>query len=142
MNTINVGRVLLGGFVAGVVLNIGESLLNGVVLAKQLEGLNATKGLPPVSGGQLGALVGLTFVLGFVVAFVYAAIRPRFGAGIKTAVIAGLICWFGAYVYAGLVNAIVGYLPMNLTWLGILWALFQYPIAAIAGAWVYKEATV
>lgn len=139
MNNINLGRVLLGGFVAGVVLNIGESLLNGVVLARQIEGLNVAKGLPPMTGGQLGALIGMTFLIGFVVVFAYAAIRPRFGAGVKTAVITGLICWFGAYVYAGLVSAIVGYLPMNLTWPGILWALFQYPIAAIAGAWVYKE---
>ena len=38
MGKINFGRVLLGGLVAGLVINIGEYLLNGVVLAKQMEG--------------------------------------------------------------------------------------------------------
>jgi hypothetical protein len=36
MKKINMGRVLLGGLIAGVVLNIGEFLLNGVVLAKSM----------------------------------------------------------------------------------------------------------
>ena len=30
----NYGRVILGGLVAGLVLNIGEFLLNGVILAQ------------------------------------------------------------------------------------------------------------
>ena len=34
---INFGRVLLGGLVAGVILTIGEWLLNGVVLHKEME---------------------------------------------------------------------------------------------------------
>lgn len=37
MGKINIGRVLLGGLAAGLVMNIGEFLLNAVVLAKDLE---------------------------------------------------------------------------------------------------------
>ena len=36
MTNINVGRVLLGGLVAGVVLNIGEFILNGLLLAETM----------------------------------------------------------------------------------------------------------
>lgn len=34
MGKINLGRVLLGGLVAGVVYNIGEAVLNMVVIGK------------------------------------------------------------------------------------------------------------
>jgi hypothetical protein len=27
-----------------------------------------------------------------------------------------------------------------LTWIGIIWGLVEYAIAAVAGAWLYKEA--
>ena len=34
---INFGRVLLGGLVAGFILNVGEWVLNGIVLAKDMQ---------------------------------------------------------------------------------------------------------
>jgi hypothetical protein len=37
MGNINIGRVILGGLVAGLVLNVGEFLLNGIVLADQMK---------------------------------------------------------------------------------------------------------
>jgi hypothetical protein len=43
--------------------------------------------------------MAMTFVLGFVMIFGYAAIRSRFGAGPKTAIIAALFAWFGVVVY-------------------------------------------
>ena len=37
MNKINFGRVLLGGMVAGLILNIGEFVLNGIILGPHIE---------------------------------------------------------------------------------------------------------
>ena len=34
---INYGRVILGGLVTGVILNIGEVILNGFILAKDMD---------------------------------------------------------------------------------------------------------
>ena len=50
MGKINFGRVLLGGLVAGLVINIGEYLLNGVVLAKQMEGTFRKMNVPAPDG--------------------------------------------------------------------------------------------
>jgi len=35
MGKINLGRVILGGLVAGVIINVAEGVLNGVILQSQ-----------------------------------------------------------------------------------------------------------
>jgi hypothetical protein len=37
LNKINLARVLLGGSVAGLIICIGESVLNGIILAPRIE---------------------------------------------------------------------------------------------------------
>jgi hypothetical protein len=135
----NYGRILLGGLLAGLVLNIGEFLLNGVLLAKQMEEFFKKCGINPPAHSAFVILIVITFVLGIVIVFVYAAIRPRFGAGVKTAIIAGLIAWFCVYVYNNIVGAALGFVPTNLLLMLIVWGLVEYSVAAIAGAWLYKE---
>ena len=81
MGKINFGRVLLGGLVAGVILNIGEWVLNGMVLHAQHLALLKRCGFPEPDAKFLIVVVPLTFVLGIVTVLGYAAIRPRFGPG-------------------------------------------------------------
>ena len=140
MNKINVGRVLLGGLVAGLVLNVGEFLLNGVVLAKQMEEDFRRLNVPLPGGSFMVTAVVMTFILGIVIVLMYAMIRPRFGAGVKTAIIAGLTAWFFACVYTGVIYGVLGFTSFNLVLIGIVWGLFEYAIGAVAGAWLYKEA--
>lgn len=141
MYNINVGRVLLGGLLAGAVLNIGEFLLNGVVLAKQMAEEFRRLNLPTEPSGKFIAIaVAMTFILGIAIVYLYAAIRPRFGSGIKTAICAGLIAWFFAVLYVGVINGALGLYSTNLALIGILWGVVEYVVGAIAGAWLYKEA--
>ncbi|HKB67665.1 MAG TPA: hypothetical protein VKC61_17535 [Pyrinomonadaceae bacterium] len=139
MGNINMGRVILGGLVAGLVLNIGEYLLNGVVLAAQMKSFmtqhNFTE--PPYF---IPIAVILTFVLGIVIVLGYACIRPRFGPGVKTAIIAGLFAWFGVCFYCTVINGVLAGIPMGTMILGMVWCLVEYCLGAIAGAWVYQEA--
>jgi hypothetical protein len=58
---------------------------------------------------------------------------------VKTAIWAGVIAWFCVYVYTGALYAAMGMVPTGLTVKGAVWGLFEYAIAAIAGAWLYKE---
>src|SRR5262245_59019760 len=139
MKKINVGRVLLGGFIAGVVLNIGESLLNGVILAQSSEEELKKLGLPAPGGGFIAKAVVMTFILGFVIVFTYAAIRTQFGPGVKTAVYAGLFSWFCVYVYVGVIQTGLGFVSARLALIGAVWGLFEYAAGAVAGAWLYKE---
>lgn len=137
---INLGRVLLGGIVAGIILNIGEFLLNDMVLGTQMKAFLASHNFIDPGGSFMVVAVGGTLVLGIVIVLGYAAIRPRFGAGPKTAVIAALFAWFGIYLYSGIINGILFGIPMSTILMVIGWGLVEYVLAALAGAALYKEA--
>ena len=140
MKNINLGKVVLGGLLAGLVLNFGEFLLNDLVLSKQMQEFFSRTGLTPPGTSFLVAAVSLTFLMGIVLVLVYALIRPRLGPGPKTAIVAGLLMWFGIYVYTGIVNGMALSVPTNLIVIALVWGLVEYVLAALAGAWLYKEA--
>lgn len=140
MSNINTGRVVIGGLLAGLVLNIGEWLLNEVVLANQMKDFFSAHKFQQPGGNFIAIAVTLTFLMGIVVVLTYALIRPRSGPGPKTAIIAGLISWFGVYVYTGILQGMLFETPMNYLAIGTVWGLVQYTVAGIAGAWAYKEA--
>ena len=140
MNNINLGRVVLGGLLAGLVLNIGEFLLNDIVLGGQMKDFMAKHNFPEPSPSFIAIAVGLTFVMGIVLMLGYACIRTRLGPGPKTAIIAGLFAWFGVYFYSGIINGVIFGLPVGTIAIVVVWGLVQYSLAAIAGAWAYKEA--
>ena len=140
MNNINFGRVVLGGLLAGLVLNIGEFLLNDMVLGAKMKSFMTQHNFAEPSGSFIAIAVGLTFVMGIVLVLGYACIRPRLGAGVKTAIIAGLFAWFGIYFYSGIINGVLFGIPMNMMIIIIVWGLVEYTLGAIAGAWLYKEA--
>jgi hypothetical protein len=139
MNKINVGRVVLGGLVAGLVISIGNLLLNRVWLRDDLKTDLSRLNLPEPGNDFIVKAVVLTFILGIAIVYLYAAIRPRFGAGVKTAICAGLMAWFFVVLYEGLIVGMVFKLSEGLTLKRIVFGLFQYAIGAIAGAWLYKE---
>ena len=136
---INFGRVLLGGLVAGVILTIGEYVLNDVVLAKQMAETFRKFNLPKPGNNFIVAATVVTIGLGIVVVWLYALIRPRLGPGPKTAVVAALIMWFGVYVYTGVINGMLFQIPMNLILIGFAWGLVEYIIAALVGGALYRE---
>ena len=139
MGNINMARVILGGLVAGLVINIGEFLLNGMVLADQMKTFMTQHNFTEPKN-FIAIAVALTFVLGIVIVLGYACIRPRFGPGVKTAIIAGLFAWFGIYFYSGIINGVLFGIPMNTMIMVIVWGLVEFCLGAIAGAWLYKEA--
>jgi len=140
MGKINWSRVVVGGLLAGVVLNIVDFVFFGVMMKQDIAAAMQALGKQP---GAMDSLVPLFVVLDFVTGigllWVYAAIRPRFGAGVKTAVIAGLAVWF----FVGLLHAIgespMGFMPQRLMVIGTCVALVALPVATVGGAYVYKE---
>ena len=141
MGKINWGRVVVGGLLAGVVLNIVDWLFYGVMMKQELAAAMQALGKQPGAMDSLVPLfVTLDFVTGIALLWVYAAIRPRFGAGAKTAVIAGVAVWF----FVGLLHALgegpMGLFPQKVYTVGTIVALVQYAVAGAVGAYVYKEA--
>jgi hypothetical protein len=140
MGKINFGRVLLGGLVAGIVLTLGEYILNDIVFGARMKEYEAIHKFPTPGGNAIVVAVVMTLVLGIVIVLGYAAIRPRFGAGPKTAIIAALFAWFGVYVYPNVLGAAFGFVPTSFLPIALVWGLVEYSIGAMIGAWLYKEA--
>src|SRR2546421_10311510 len=91
MGKMNWGPVVLGGLLAGVVLNIVDYLTYGVWLKADMAAAMTGLGKSPAAmDSAIPLWVALYFVSGIGLLWVYAAIRPRFGAGVKTAVNAGV----------------------------------------------------
>ncbi len=136
----NRGRVLLGGLLAGVVINIVEFVTNGVVLKADWGQAMQALGKPALPSGSAIAIYNLWgFLVGIAAVWIYAAIRPRYGAGPSTAARAGVIAWALAVLLANLANYPSGLFPTRLLVITAVVALFEMIIATVAGAWLYKE---
>ncbi len=141
MGKINTGRVILGGLLAGLVVNIGETILNKGIIGKDWEeAMKALgKGEGAMSMSMIATFVALGFFLGIVILWVYAAIRSRYGAGPRTAIWAGLMTWLLAVFYPSVGWIVLDIFPARLIAIGGIWSFFEIPIAAVVGAWAYKE---
>lgn len=135
---INFNRLLLSGLITGVVLNIGEFLLNEIVFVKEMEAVAHRLNIPrPDIKFNLTASV-LTLIMGFVIMLIFVLIRSRLGRP-KAILVAALVPWFCLYIYAAILNTLLLDIPLRLLGIGMVWGLFEYCIAAFAGAWFYKE---
>jgi len=136
---VNTPRVVAGGLLAGLVLNIGEGVLHGVLLAAPTADAMQTLG-KNATGGALGLtlLVLITFAQGLVGMWLYAAIAPSraFAAvTIGTALWLLSVAYSAIYLYAGF----PGVFPDGVVWWPVAWGWAEYPLAMIAGASIYKE---
>lgn len=132
-------RVMLGGLAAGLIINIGETILNVALAGEELAQALQARNLPPVGGAAIGYFVVMCFVLGVLMVWTYAAIRPRFGPGVKTAVIVAVLAWFMTLVWSGGAQVAMGIMPLSLTIFGLVWGLVEFIIASLVGAKLYRE---
>jgi len=140
MGRINMGRVIVGGLLAGLIVNISEFVLNTYVIGAEMEASMKALNLPPIGGSQIMWFVIFSFVLGIALVWLYAAIRPRFGPGVTTAVCAALVVWTLAYLYPTLFMLVIGLFPQGPMLISLVWGLVEVVIAGVAGAWAYTEA--
>jgi hypothetical protein len=142
MGRINWTRVVAGGLLAGLVMNVSEAALHGGALGADAEALFKSYNVPltPAPINIVGLIV-MTFVLGIAAVWLYAAIRPRFGPGPRTAICAGLVVWVFAHLWSGvyLGCGFPGLITPKLAWLPVAWGLVEAPVGTLAGAWLYKE---
>ncbi len=141
MSAINTGKVIVGGLVAGVVFNIVDMINGMYIMAEDFRAHMTRLGLDPTAmetGGMMATWVVIDFLFGFLVVFTYAAIRPRFGPGPKTAVYAGLIPYL-AVTMVMFIESQMGMSTMNMFAKMSIIQLVSTVIGSIAGASVYKE---
>lgn len=139
MSRINFTKVIVGGLLAGLIINIGEFIFNGVLFADEMNQAMAALNRPPVANNMVVWFLLFAFGLGVTLVWLYAAIRPRFGPGVRTAVCASLTVWGLAYLYPTLFFIVMQLFPTRMLVIGTVWGLFEVVIAGVAGAWAYTE---
>jgi hypothetical protein len=139
---INTSKVIVGGLAAGLVANVLGFLLFGLWLGPRFQA-DVAAAAPSLqgsgmSGGAIATNVVLQFVVGLLLAWLYAALRPRFGPGMKTAIYAALVVWICGVVFkADWVT--VGLMTSTSFILGSVAALVQVIVAAYVAGVLYKE---
>ena len=139
MKGISVKHVVLGGLLTGLIINLGETVLNAsLILHHYTERMIAYEVVESPYSVALFTVYG--FVLGIVTIFLYASARPRFGPGPRTAIVVGLCVWVlysGSFAVFFLAMPL---LPAEVPWWTLAWGLVEVPLATVAGAWIYREA--
>jgi hypothetical protein len=140
MGKINYARVFLGGLLAGVIFIVGGFFTNGIVLGRDWEAAMKALG-HTMPSSALGIFVIWGFLAGFSVLWLYAAARPRYGAGAKTAAKIGIAYWFIAQALPSLGQWGFGLFPKRLIVISTLAGLVEAIVASVFGAALYKEKT-
>ena len=138
MGKINMPRVVIGGLIAGVVLNVIDFVMFGMALQSQMAAAMQALGKPPMTNAQVPWFVFLDFVAGIALVWLYAAIRPRFGPGPKTAILGGVLIYIAiTLVLFGFTN--MGLMTMGMFVTGSIGAIVSTLAASLVGASIYKE---
>jgi len=139
MGKINWGRVLLGGLVAGVLLDLADYVLNTYVWAQQNAAMMKALGVS-LRPNAIPIFLIEGLVLGIAIVWAYAVARPRYGAGAKTAVITGLGVWVIGEVLPDADLWASGILPTRMLCIGVVVGLVLIVVVSVIGAALYKEA--
>lgn len=139
MGQINTRKVIIGGLIAGVVLNVIDTIVFGVVLKDQNAAAMTAMNRPAMTNAQIPWFVFLDFVVGVFLVWLYAAMRPRFGAGPGTAVKVGIVGWFAGPLLTTLFYWTPQIPPHNFAVITTLISLVSAPLATVVGAKFYTE---
>jgi len=139
MGKINYGRVILGGLLAGVVINIFEIGFGSLMMEEWQAALKAAGVSWEMTATDMIVFPLLSFVTGIAAVWLYAVARPRFGPGPKTAACIGFAYGIIGYAIPTLAWGMTLRLPAGLLTIGIVWGVVEASVATVVGAWPYKE---
>jgi hypothetical protein len=139
LGRINAGRVVLGGLVAGVVANALDFVINEYLMKEEGADMAQRLNLSEATlQSSVMAWVVVDFIWGLLLVFAYAAFRPRFGPGPKTAIVSGVTLWFAVCImFGGLMSMGIFTMPGFIKYSAL--TLVSALSASVAGAAIYRE---
>jgi hypothetical protein len=139
---INTSKVVVGGLAAGVVNNVLSGLVQGMLLGKRMmdEMVAAAPSLQGKGEGTMTMVCRILtgFVIGMLITWLYAAMRPRFGPGPKTAFLAGFVVWLCGFIFY-MDWLYVGMMSVGLYAIVSVAMLVICAITGWVGGMIYKE---
>jgi hypothetical protein len=131
-------RVIFGGLAAALVVNAGEGLF-AFLMKTDYETALRNLGVRLQPGAAAFIPIVWSFVVGVLSVWLYAAIRPRYGPGPKTALRAALGVWSFNSATFSIAMGSLGLFPARLMVYAGLWSLAEVIVAMLVGAWIYRE---
>ncbi len=141
MQKLNIGRLVLGGIVAAVIIDVVEFWMNNTLLRADWAAVSARLGLGSITTKGIIAFNLWSLAIGLTAIFLYACLRPRFGPGPKTALLTAAVVWVLGYVLAMVAPVVMHMIPKRLGLISISYGLAEIVVACLAGAALYKEDT-
>ncbi len=141
MAEMNILRLLLAGLAAGFTSFLLTGAVNATLLATPLKQWLATAGSalhPPAQPVAMGLWALMSLLLGVVGVWLYAALSPSFGAGFKTALLAGFVLWLVNKLAVGIDLTALGLFPRTLLAGLTLGGLLAIEGGVLVGAWLYR----
>lgn len=140
--SINAPRFILGSLLAGLVGNVIGFVGFGLLLGPRMQA-EAAAVVPALhehgmGGSAVAVNIAAQFVTGFLVVWLYAAMLPSFGTGLKTAGYAALVVGL-CHVMFHVDWLLFGMLSPKLYALAEGLALLQLLLAAWGGSLLYRE---
>jgi len=141
MSAINMGRVVGAGLLAGVAFNVvdmgTQSLMMGDMTA-MVDRLQLDPALKDMTLANAAPWMAVDFVVSILIVLNYAAMRPRFGPGPKTALMAGFM------LYGAVTAVLYGFASMGVFTEAMFLktsaaAAVGVACASLVGGWAYKE---
>lgn len=142
MNEIQVRRLIGAGFVTLIVFIVTEilveSFFGGVIFRSVIHDFYSGIKIPRWTFRDQALNIGIALLNCMMLIWLYAALRPMFGVGTKTALITSLY-WL-VFVTAFSINmANLGYYPWRIAIVESAYLLIELPVAIVAGAMVYEQ---
>jgi hypothetical protein len=131
----NIRNLMLGGLIAGLLINGIEYLAHGVFLDQQWTAAFATLGKTP-RGWTI--YIPSNFLVGIIGIWVYTYLRPTYGPGPKTALRSALSIWMVFWVIPMLALQPMQLFPNVLLLATIAVGLLDSIPAVLLGAWIYR----
>jgi hypothetical protein len=139
---INLKKLLPGGLVAGVVLivlNLLAQLLLGNRIQQDMDAwIPGSAERVTMGSFTLAVSILLKFVIGILLVWLYAAIRPRFGPGLRTASFSAFFVWMLGAIFLS-DYLIIGMMSASTYVILEIIQLLSFVIAVWTGARMYSE---
>ena len=139
---LNTSKVVAGGLAAGVVLNVIDYVTYTIVLVDrvtaQADAFKPGMAASMMSGNAITVYIITDFIYGLLLVWTYAAIRPRFGPGPRTAMLTALLFWI-LLAFCNAPSMLMGMVSAKLWWAESFVMLVNLLIATWIGAMIYKE---
>lgn len=136
----NYKKILIGGLVAGLIINVLQFLVYYFVTSKKIASLQSNGYIlsTPRLPFEILWVLGM-FVMGILLAYFYALARPRLGPGPITAIKVNLLLALMIHVPYNVMRASYGLPGRFLPLVDMVAGIIIFLVAGYIAAWIYQE---